>query len=160
MVESKCTCGLFGEVYCEVHRYEREHRAAMMRPNLARETLAKHWTTLLPPYPNGAPYVMPGARCEFGAFPMVTFRPTQIAISTNSRAKLSVEFRLRNQCWEFGAIDSWNRRRGQIITSFIRELVGLDSVNPADKIAIAVTNYGKFSSKVFAQVDGVMCMNL
>jgi hypothetical protein len=153
MTYAQCTCGTqqFGLHFCEVHRV---HKGKNSDP------IAKHWTTLLPPYPNGAPYVMAGARCEFGAFPMVTFRPMQIAISTNSRAKLSVEFRLRNQCWEFGAIDSWNRRQGQIATSFIRELVGLDSVTPADKIAIAVTNYGKFTSKVFAQIDGVMCMNL
>jgi len=164
MVESKCTCELFGVGSCFLHKNIPEFGYGGLRPNIAPAkvnewcvTLTEHGSDLR----SSKTYeVLPGTRIEFSAFSMVIFRPTQLALSTNGRAKLNVELRLSNQFWDLGAIDIWKRRASQLPTAFVRKLVGHSSLTPANKIILTVSNYGKFPSRVFAQIDGVMVQNL
>jgi len=162
MVESKCTCELFGVRSCCLHRPEFGY--GRLQPNIAPPKVNEWCVTLTGRGSDSCGSqtweVLPGTRIEFSAFSMVTFRPTQLALSTNGRAKLNVELKFSNQFWDLGAIDIWKRRASQLPTAFIRKLVGHSSLTPANKIILTVSNYGKFPSRAFAQIDGIMCPNL
>lgn len=157
MNQVACTCEHSGRYGFSESCPVPEHRATFrhLRPNGPIEI--KDWVVMLKSsdmIPNAN--VRPGERITFRGNPMIThFRPHVLLISTNSRARLEIELRISNEIFPMGMCDTWSRLDTQLPSCFRRDIKTRQSLTPANQIGLIIENHGKFSAKIFAQVDGI-----
>jgi hypothetical protein len=158
-----CTCPGFAN--CKLHNDVQRMRGYLPNMQATAQRVFPFSVLLKAAAPPGmhiqsaSPIIQPGKMTDFRAFPVLNLRVMQLALSTDVRAKLSIELRLRNTCYEFGAIDTWKRSDIQKRTAYIKAL-DIGSVTPADQLLIRATNYGDKPTSLFAQVDCLSCMTL
>lgn len=95
-----------------------------------------------------------GDRVVMQVRPMMHFRPTSIAISTNRNACLECELVIINRIYPLGYCDLWPRSRCQKLSAFIHSIENCYNVGPGNTAQLRIRNRGRSDVFVLAQLNG------